>query len=90
MQIFLQCRWIEYFEDISLFVSGIILTNTAACNSVAGGEDSCIGLFPVFSLLTHGCVANTRRETEAGKMTVIGTPSYFYHTPTLKFKNVDY
>ena len=53
--------------------AGVIMTNTASCNSVPGGEEVCIGLFPVFSLLSHSCVANTRRETDGGHMKVIAT-----------------
>ena len=49
------------------------MTNTASCNSVSGGSDTCIGLFPVFSLLSHSCVANTRRLTDGGTMKVIAT-----------------
>ena len=54
-------------------ISGIILTNSASCSSIPDGEDNCIGLFPVFSLLSHGCVANTRREANGGKMLVVAT-----------------
>ena len=54
--------------------AGIVLTNTASCNSLQGGEEvSCIGLFPVFSLLSHGCVANTRRDTDRGRLRIIAT-----------------
>ena len=52
---------------------GIILTNTASCNSLAGGETQCIGLFPVFSLLSHRCVPNTRRDTDRGLLRLTAT-----------------
>ena len=63
----------SYSRAEILRTAGIVLTNTASCNSLAGGEDKCIGLFPVFSLLSHSCVANTRRETDRGRMRVIAT-----------------
>ena len=33
----------------------------------------CIGLFPVFSLLSHGCVANIRKEADRSKTLVVAT-----------------
>lgn len=63
----------KYSREQLLTWAGVIMTNTASCNSVPGGEDVCIGLFPVFSLLSHSCVANTRRETDGGRMKVIAT-----------------
>ena len=56
-----------------LMFAGIILTNTASCNSLVGGEDQSIGLFPVFSLLSHRCVSNTRRDTDRGRLRMTAT-----------------
>ena len=63
----------RYGREEILRSAGIILTNTASCNSLQGGEDHCIGLFPVFSLLSHSCVPNTRRDTDRGRMVVTAT-----------------
>ena len=63
----------RYTEHELLEHAGIILTNTLQCNTVSGGVDSGIGLFPLFSLLSHSCVANTRREADGGKIKLIAT-----------------
>ena len=63
----------SYSEDQLLELAGIILTNTVQCNMVPGGADTGIGLYPTFSLLSHSCVANTRREADDGKIRLIAT-----------------
>ncbi len=45
---------------------GVLLTN---CVSV-GEDGNGFGLFPVFSLLSHSCLANTARIVQAGQLTV--------------------
>ena len=44
---------------------GVFLTNC-----VAAGPGT-VGLFPVFSLLSHSCLANTRRVSEGGRVRVV-------------------
>ena len=61
---------VEYSEEMLEHAAGIILTNCVACSGTSGGPDSGIGLFPVFSILSHSCVANTRRIIEDGHLLV--------------------
>merc|ERR1711892_240771 len=55
---------VEQTEAALERAAGIILTNCVACRGIKGGPDSGIGLFPVFSILSHSCLANTRRIIE--------------------------
>ena len=50
--------------------AGIILTNCVSCSGTRGGPETGIGLFPVFSILSHSCVANTRRFIDDGHLVV--------------------
>ena len=61
---------VKYSEEMLEHAAGIILTNCVACSGNSGGPDSGIGLFPVFSILSHSCVANTRRIIEDGHLLV--------------------
>ena len=61
---------VEYSEETLEHAAGIVLTNCVACSGTTGGIDSGIGLFPIFSILSHSCVANTRRIIENNHLLV--------------------
>eukprot|EP00092_Neocalanus_flemingeri_P003072 GFUD01003281.1.p1 GENE.GFUD01003281.1~~GFUD01003281.1.p1 ORF type:complete len:499 (+),score=130.58 GFUD01003281.1:101-1597(+) len=54
-------------------IAGIFLTNNVSCAALKGGEENGFGLFPIFSILSHSCLANTRRCVEGEKMKVRAT-----------------
>ena len=54
-------------------MAGIFLTNNVSCAALSGGKENGFGLFPIFSTLSHSCVANTRRCVDGEKMTVRAT-----------------
>jgi len=54
-------------------LAGIYLTNNVSCAANKGGDENGFGLFPIFSILSHSCLANTRRCVNDEKMTVRAT-----------------